>query len=116
MGAIWNAGKIWDNAEVAQNYQNLRDAGYSGPSAGIVGFVGGVGERSFVSRIANAAEGRTAAGDPLSGWQRVGEGMAHPKKSDTQLRKYNPRSSSGRLAMDCSFRRVRLLSSFLVFA
>jgi RHS repeat-associated protein len=74
VGAIWNAGKIWDNAEVAQNYQNLRDAGYSGPSAGIVGVVGGVGERSFVSRIANAAEGRTAAGDPLSGWQRVGEG------------------------------------------
>ena len=42
--------------------------------------------------------------------------MAHLKKSDTQQRKYNPRRSAGRLAMDCSFRRVRRLSSSLVFA
>ena len=42
--------------------------------------------------------------------------MAHLKKSDTQQRKYNPRRSAGRLAIDCSFRRVRRLSSSLVFA
>ena len=42
--------------------------------------------------------------------------MAHLKKSDTQQRKYSPRRSAGRLAMDCNFRRVRRLSSSLVFA
>ena len=42
--------------------------------------------------------------------------MAHPKKSDTQHRKYNPRNRAGRFAMDCSLRRVKCLSSSLVLA
>lgn len=54
--------------------------------------------------------------DEASGSRCSDKIMAHPKKSATQHRKYSPRSSSGRFAMDCSFRRVSFLSSSLVFA
>jgi hypothetical protein len=63
------------------------------------------------------------AGTTVAGWDShplkiaaFARHMAHPKKSDTQHRKYNPRNRAGRFAMDCSFRRVRCLSSSLVFA
>ena len=42
--------------------------------------------------------------------------MAHPKSSATQQRKNIPRIRLGRLAILCSFLRVRFVSSSLVFA
>ncbi len=42
--------------------------------------------------------------------------IAYVKSSATQHRKNRPRSSCGRLAIDCSLRRVNFLSSSFVFA
>ena len=42
--------------------------------------------------------------------------MNHLKSSATQHRKNSPRSSCGRFAMDCNFRRVSRLSSSFVLA
>jgi beta-lactamase regulating signal transducer with metallopeptidase domain len=42
--------------------------------------------------------------------------MAHPKKSETQQRKYNPRSNSGRLDIDRSFLLASDFNSSLVLA
>ena len=65
--------------------------------------------------IDNAVIVNTGGTLPQTGIDFEPNTMAHPKKSDTQHLKYKPRNRPGRFAIDCSFRRVRCLSSSLVF-
>ena len=72
--SIWDSVKIWDNNDVAENYDNLRDEGRGKASSTAIAVIGAVGERSGAAGIANGLSGRNRAGDQLTPGERIWEG------------------------------------------
>ncbi len=72
--AAFDAVKLFDNAEIASNFSNLRDSGFGTIQAGVTAFASSVGERIF-GGLTDAFSGRNAAGQQLSAGQRVFAGV-----------------------------------------
>ena len=65
-GNLWGTFKLWDNSEVADNFENLRAEGRGILSSGYFAFGASFGENIGVGTLTSAYEGRNAAGEKLS--------------------------------------------------
>ena len=65
-GNLWGTFKLWDNSEVADNFENLRAEGRGILSSGYFAFGTSFGENIGVGTLTSAYEGRNAAGEKLS--------------------------------------------------
>jgi len=72
--AVFDSVKLFDNAEIASNFSNLRDSGFGPVRAGVTAFAASVGERIF-GGLTDAFSGRNAAGKRLSAGQRALAGV-----------------------------------------
>jgi hypothetical protein len=71
----WEAVKLWDNSDVAANYNNLRDADGGLVASGLTAFAASVGEQIGVGKLVDAVSGRTASGETLGALGRVWNGL-----------------------------------------
>ncbi len=73
-GSIWNNVKLWDNHEVAQNYQNARTAGHGVIASAYAAAGTAAAQNVGVDNFATATEGKDFQGKNQSWGQRLGAG------------------------------------------
>jgi hypothetical protein len=66
---------VWDNCEVADNYDNLRHTGSGVVDGALKAFGGSVGEQVGVGKIADAVSGQAASNEKLGVAGRVTHGV-----------------------------------------